>query len=79
MPTGLPDWKKMAEVIYTAGPHRILVTDEIGYGIVPVDPFEREYRGRNRPYLLSAGRKIRGSMAGLLRAWNPFKVEKMKM
>ena len=44
MPTGLPDWKKMAEVIYTAGPHRILVTDEIGYGIVPVDPFEREYR-----------------------------------
>ena len=44
MPTSLPDWKKMAEVIYTAGPHRILVTDEIGYGIVPVDPFEREYR-----------------------------------
>ena len=23
---------------------RILVTDEIGYGIVPIDPFEREYR-----------------------------------
>ena len=44
MPTGLPDWEKMAEVIYTAGPQRILVTDEIGYGIVPVDPFEREYR-----------------------------------
>lgn len=25
-------------------PHRILVTDEIGYGIVPIDGFERRYR-----------------------------------
>ncbi|MBQ8815324.1 MAG: bifunctional adenosylcobinamide kinase/adenosylcobinamide-phosphate guanylyltransferase [Lachnospiraceae bacterium] len=25
-------------------PELILVTDEIGYGIVPMDPFEREYR-----------------------------------
>ncbi len=43
-PAGLPDWKNLAEVIYTANPNRILVTDEIGYGIVPIDPFEREYR-----------------------------------
>lgn len=42
--TGLPHWKKMVETIYTANPDRILVTDEIGYGIVPIDPFEREYR-----------------------------------
>ena len=25
-------------------PDRILITDEIGYGIVPLDPFERQYR-----------------------------------
>lgn len=42
--TGLPHWEKMVETIYTANPDRILVTDEIGYGIVPIDPFEREYR-----------------------------------
>lgn len=27
-----------------AGSMQILITDEIGYGIVPLDPFEREYR-----------------------------------
>ena len=43
-PAGLPDWRNLAEAIYTANPNRILVTDEIGYGIVPIDPFEREYR-----------------------------------
>ena len=41
---GLHNWKNMAETIYNANPDRILVTDEIGYGIVPIDPFEREYR-----------------------------------
>lgn len=41
---GIPDWKKLAESIYNANPDRILVTDEIGYGIVPIDAFEREYR-----------------------------------
>ena len=40
---GIPDWKKLAESIYNANPDRILVTDEIGYGIVPIDAFEREY------------------------------------
>ena len=41
---GLHNWKNLAETIYNANPDRILVTDEIGYGIVPMDPFEREYR-----------------------------------
>ena len=41
---GLHNWKNLAETIYNANPDRILVTDEIGYGIVPIDPFEREYR-----------------------------------
>ena len=43
-PAGLHNWKNLAETIYNANPDRILVTDEIGYGIVPIDPFEREYR-----------------------------------
>ena len=43
-PAGLPDWKNLAEIIYKANPDRILITDEIGYGIVPIDPFERGYR-----------------------------------
>lgn len=34
----------MADALMKANPDRILVTDEIGYGIVPVDPFERQYR-----------------------------------
>ena len=41
---GLHNWKNLAKTIYNANPDRILVTDEIGYGIVPMDPFEREYR-----------------------------------
>ena len=41
---GLHNWKNLAETIYNANLDRILVTDEIGYGIVPIDPFEREYR-----------------------------------
>lgn len=34
----------MARDLIQACPDRILITDEIGYGIVPIDPFEREYR-----------------------------------
>ena len=30
--------------LLAACPDRVLVTNEIGYGIVPLDPFEREYR-----------------------------------
>lgn len=34
----------MARELIRTCPDRILITDEIGYGIVPIDPFEREYR-----------------------------------
>ena len=71
---GLHNWKNLAETIYNANLDRILVTDEIGYGIVPIDPFEPGIQGRNRPHLLSAGRKVRGSLAGLLWDWNAVKV-----
>lgn len=34
----------LAEALLQSGKTRILVTDEIGCGIVPLDPFERRYR-----------------------------------
>lgn len=40
----MPDRKALAECLLKACPGRVLVTDEIGLGIVPLDPFEREYR-----------------------------------
>ncbi len=40
----LPDRKALTERLFKACPGRVLVTDEIGLGIVPLDPFEREYR-----------------------------------
>lgn len=35
---------EMADRLMQACPDRILITDEIGYGIVPIDPMEREFR-----------------------------------
>ena len=40
----LPDREALTERLFKACPGRVLVTDEIGLGIVPLDPFEREYR-----------------------------------
>lgn len=40
-------FKTMAEIaerLYKENPEIVIVTDEIGYGIVPIDPFERTYR-----------------------------------
>ncbi|HIT90268.1 MAG TPA: bifunctional adenosylcobinamide kinase/adenosylcobinamide-phosphate guanylyltransferase [Candidatus Merdenecus merdavium] len=36
--------ESFAEDLCLKNPHIIIITDEIGYGIVPVDPFERRYR-----------------------------------
>lgn len=35
---------EMAKQLIKTKPDRILITDEIGCGIVPIDPFQREYR-----------------------------------
>ena len=40
----MPDRAVLTERLFKACPGRVLVTDEIGLGIVPLDPFEREYR-----------------------------------
>lgn len=34
----------LAEMIIEKNPSIIIVSDEVGYGIVPMDAFEREYR-----------------------------------
>lgn len=36
--------QEIAEKLMQRNPDVVIVTDEIGYGIVPVDPFLREYR-----------------------------------
>lgn len=38
------DVSHLAEWMIAQNPDVVIVTDEIGYGIVPMDPFEREYR-----------------------------------
>ncbi len=38
------DTDMLAKRLQSENPGLILVTDEIGYGLVPVDAFEREYR-----------------------------------
>ena len=35
---------QLADLIYRENPDMVMVTDEIGYGIVPADAFDREYR-----------------------------------
>ena len=34
----------IADRLHRENPDIVIVTDEIGYGIVPIDPFERTYR-----------------------------------
>ena len=34
----------LAEILYQENPELVIVTDEIGCGIVPMDPFQREVR-----------------------------------
>ena len=41
------DVSMLAEQLIRKNPNVVIVTDEIGYGIVPADPFEREYRETN--------------------------------
>lgn len=40
------DTGRLAEELISRNPEIILVTDEVGYGVVPVDAFDRAYRER---------------------------------
>lgn len=47
---------------------QVILTDEIGYGIVPVDAFEREYRetvGRQCCYLAQKAVRVQRVVAGI--------------
>ena len=53
------DVDDLAEKLMRRNPGAVVITDEIGYGIVPAEAFLREYRE-------AAGR----GLAGILRNWN---------
>lgn len=64
----LEDLLEMVEKIQKQNPDLILVTDEIGYGIVPVDPFFREYRevhGRVCTKIASYAKEVHRVMCGI--------------
>ena len=48
------DAEAEAEQYFAAHPNAILIADEVGNGIVPLDPFEREYRERLGRILIRA-------------------------
>ena len=55
-------------MIIRKNPELILITDEIGYGIVPVDRMEREYReqtGRVCTHLAAYSEKVYRVMCGI--------------
>ena len=58
----------LAEELIRKNPELILITDEIGYGIVPVDRMEREYReqtGRVCTCLAAYSEKVYRVMCGI--------------
>lgn len=38
------DVSRLAEMLIERNPNVVLVSDEVGYGVVPLDAFDREYR-----------------------------------
>lgn len=59
---------EMAEELFHACPQRIVITQEIGCGIVPVDAFERKYReltGRICCQLAAASQEVWRVTAGI--------------
>ena len=53
------DISELAKQLKEKNPDLILVTDEIGYGIVPMDPFLREVRENYRAHLYRAGERCK--------------------
>lgn len=49
--------EKLVSALMKGNPERILVTDEIGCGIVPLDAFERQYREETGRICCQAARK----------------------
>ena len=58
----------LAEELIRKNPEVILVSDEVGYGVVPVDAFQRAYReavGRTCTKLASFSRKVTRVVCGI--------------
>lgn len=58
----------LAEELIRKNPEVILVSDEVGYGVVPVDSFQRAYReavGRVCTQLASGSRKVTRVVCGI--------------
>lgn len=62
------DVKDLAEELIRNNPDVILVSDEIGYGVVPVDAFDRAYReavGRVCTKLAAGSKKVTRVICGI--------------
>ena len=58
----------LAEILYQKNPELVIVTDEIGCGIVPMDPFQREVReqtGRVCTALAGKARRVHRVICGI--------------
>ena len=58
----------LADEIYEKNPDLVLVTQEVGYGVVPVDAFDRQYReavGRVCTKLASYSDKVTRVVCGI--------------
>ena len=58
----------LAEILYQKNPELVIVTDEIGCGIVPTDPFQREVReqtGRVCTALAGKARRVHRVICGI--------------
>ena len=59
-----------AERLMQENPDAFVTADEIGCGIVPMEAFERDYRGDRRAHLPADRRIFGGSAPGYLRSGN---------
>lgn len=58
----------IGERLLTENPNAVIVSEEVGYGLVPVDAFEREYReavGRICTKLASGSHKVTRVICGI--------------
>lgn len=59
---------ELAEVLIKENPDVILVSDEVGYGVVPMDAFDRKYReavGRVCTKLASYSKRVTRVLCGI--------------
>ena len=58
----------LAEELAKKNPEVILISNELGYGVVPVDPFDRQYReavGRTCEKLAAFAEEVHRVVCGL--------------